>query len=86
MRHTDEQIEEAARRAEAFDPKTATVQDTTDLRAIAEATDALHADEARLRDAVATARAHGKSWNQIAIALGVTRQAARQRFADRVSA
>jgi hypothetical protein len=89
-RHTDEEIELAAERferwADSLDPETARVQDTGDLRAIAEATDAIHADEARLREAVATARAHGKSWNQIAIALGVTRQAARQRFAGKVSA
>jgi hypothetical protein len=29
---------------------------------------------------VAIARAHGRSWNQIAVVLGVSRQAARQRF------
>jgi hypothetical protein len=37
-----------------------------------------------LREAVEVARAHGRSWNQIAVALGVSRQAARQRFADKV--
>ena len=80
MRHTDEQIEEAARRAEVFDPEGATVEDTTDLRAIAEAAEAVRTGEARLREAVETARAHGRSWNQIAIPLSVSRQAARQRF------
>jgi hypothetical protein len=35
---------------------------------------------------VAIARAHGRSWNQIAVALGVTRQAARQRFAGKLPA
>jgi hypothetical protein len=43
-------------------------------------------DEARLREAVHLARAHGRSWNQIAVALGVSRQAARQRFADKIGA
>jgi hypothetical protein len=52
-----------------------------DLCAIAEAADAARADEARLREAVQVARARGRSWNQIAVALGVSRQAARQRFA-----
>lgn len=86
MRHTDEQIEEAARRAEEFDPSEAKVEDISDLRAIAEAAEALRADEARLREAVELARAKGRSWNRIAIPLGVSRQAARQRFADTVKA
>jgi hypothetical protein len=38
------------------------------------------------REAVEVARAHGRSWNQIAVALGVSRQAARQRFASKVGA
>ena len=33
-----------------------------------------------LVEAVKRARAHGRSWNRIAVALGVSRQAARQRF------
>jgi hypothetical protein len=48
------------------------------------AADATRADEARLTEAVQIARAHGKSWNQIAVALGVSRQAARRRFADKL--
>jgi hypothetical protein len=86
MRHTDEEIKRAARRAEELDPANAEVRDAGDLRAIAEAADAVQADEARLREAVATARARGWSWNRIAIALGVSRQAARQRFADKIEA
>lgn len=84
MRHTDEQIERAAHRfehlADELDPATAHVDDTDDLRAIAAASDATRASETRLREAVAAARAHGRSWNHIAVALGVSRQAARQRF------
>lgn len=57
---------------------------TEDLRAIAAAAEAVRADEARLREAVEIARAHGRSWNQVVVALGVSRQAARQRFADKV--
>jgi hypothetical protein len=37
-------------------------------------------DEARLTECVALARAHGRSWNRIAAAPGVSRHAARQRF------
>jgi DNA-directed RNA polymerase specialized sigma24 family protein len=88
MRHTDEEIERAAERfeelAEELDPETAKVLVTEDLRGIADAAQTVRQDEARLREAVEVARAHGRSWNQIAVALGVSRQAARQRFADKV--
>lgn len=87
MRHSNEEIEQAARRFEQLaadlDPATATVEHTPDLRGIAIAAEAARADEARLREAVQVARAHGRSWNQIAMALGVSRQAARQRFSDK---
>ncbi len=89
-RHTDTEIEQAAKRferlADALDPKTAKVEGTDDLRAIAVAAEAVRADDARLREAVLLARAHGRSWNHIALALGVSRQAARQRFASGASA
>lgn len=90
MRHTDEEIERAAERfeqlAETLDPETATVLSTADLRGIAVAVRAVREDEARLQGAVQAARANGRSWNQIAVALGVSRQAARQRFSDKVEA
>jgi len=89
MRHTDEQINEAAERfeklADRLDPATADVEDASDLREIAEAADAVRVDEARLTEAVQVARARGYSWNRIAVALGVSRQAARQRYADKVA-
>ena len=84
MKHTDEQIERAAERyrllAEDLDPEVAHPDDLSDLRAVATAAEATRRDEARLREAVEAARAHGRSWNHIAVALGVSRQAARQRF------
>jgi hypothetical protein len=90
MRHTDDEIERAARRfeqlADELDPATADVDHTEDLRAIAAVSEAVRADEARLREAVEVARAHDRSWNQIAVALGVSRQAARQRFTDKTHA
>jgi hypothetical protein len=89
MRHTDKDIERAAARFEQLvddlDPDTAAVEDIADLRQIAADSEAVRADEARLREAVQLARAHGRSWNQIAVALGVSRQAARQRFSDKTS-
>lgn len=60
-------------------------EDLSDLHAVAFAAEAVQADEARLDNAVRSARRHGRSWNQLAVALGVTRQAARQRFADKVT-
>ncbi len=90
MRHTDDDIERAAQRferlADVIDPETAEVDHTDDLRYISAASEAVRADEARLREAVEIARAHGRSWNQIAVVLGVSRQAARQRFTDTVNA
>lgn len=90
MRHTDAEIEQAARRfeqlADQLDPATADVTDTDDLQQVAAVSEAVRTNEARLRQAVEAARAHGRSWNQIAVALGVSRQAARQRFADKAHA
>ena len=86
MGHTDEEIEAAASRfeklADELDPATVEVERTEDLRAIAAVSEAVRADEARLREAVEVARAHDRSWNQIAVALGVSRQAAWQRFTE----
>ena len=84
-KHTDAEIDVAASRFEAWaaalDP--ATLEDIGELRDIAIALSAVQADEARLREAVQLARGRGHSWNRIAVALGVSRQAARQRYADR---
>lgn len=89
MRHTKEDIERAASRFEqltdALDPAITDLEHTDDLRQVAVDSEAVRADEARLREAVEIARAHGRSWNQIAVALGVSRQAARQRFTDKTS-
>jgi hypothetical protein len=90
MRHTDDEIEQAGSRfeqlADELDPATAEVDHAEDLRAIAAVSEAIRADEARLREAVEVARAHDRSRNQIAVALGVSRQAARQRFTDKTHA
>lgn len=90
MRHTDDEIDQAARRfeqlADGLDPATTEAENTDDLRQVAAVSEALRADEARLREAVEVARARGRSWNEIAISLGVSRQAARQRFSERAHA
>lgn len=84
--HTDEEIQRAAKLAEEFDPANVPMDDTTDLRAVAEAVDRVRAGEARVRELVALARANGRSWGEIGIALGVSRQAARERFSDKIRA
>lgn len=90
MEYTDEQLETLAhrleQRLEELDLDTVAVDKTDDLREVAEAADAVQAAEARLREAVEIARAHGRSWGQLAIALGVSRQAAHQRFAEKIHA
>lgn len=87
-RHTDEDIERASERfeqwADSLEP--GDFDDITDLRTVAQAAESVQAADARLREAVQTARLNGRSWNQIAVALGVSRQAARQRFAEQVHA
>jgi hypothetical protein len=84
--HTEEEIQRAAKLAEEFDPSGVPMDDTTDLRTLAEAVDSVRAGEARVRELVARARANGRSWGEIGIALGVSRQAARERFAEKIGA
>lgn len=84
--HTEEEIKRAARLAEESDPSGVSGDDTTDLRELAEAVDQVRAAEARVRELVARARANDRSWGEIAIALGVSRQAARERFVEKVRA
>ncbi len=90
MRYTDADIDRAAQRferlAEDLEPNTTDVEHTDDLREVALASEAMLADQARLREAVAVARAHGRSWNDIALRLGVSRQAARQLYSDAAAA
>jgi hypothetical protein len=84
--HTEEEFQRAAKLAEEFDPAGVPIDDTTDLRTLAEAVDAVRAGEARVRELVARARANGRSWGEVGIALGVSRQGARERFAEKVRA
>jgi hypothetical protein len=81
----DERIARALKAIEEFDPSQHPGEDVIDLRAIAEATDAVQAAEYRLREAIGVARKlHGRSWGQIAISLGVSRQAANERWAKKI--
>ncbi|HUA73826.1 MAG TPA: hypothetical protein VL988_03630 [Solirubrobacteraceae bacterium] len=82
--HTEEEIQRAAKLVEKFDPSGAQMDDTTDLRTLAEVVDTVSAGEDRIRELVALARANGRSWGEIGIALGVSRQAARERFTEKI--
>ena len=82
--HSEEEIQRAAKLAEEFDSSTLPMDNTSDLRTLAEAVDAVRAGEAQVRELVARAHANGRSWGEIGIALGVSRQAARERFAEKV--
>ncbi len=62
------------------------IEDTTDasdLRTIGELVDAISRDEAGLAEAVKAARNNGRSWTVVGLALGVSRQAAHNRFSRR---
>lgn len=85
--HSDEQINAAAerleRRLDELDPDTIKLRSIEELRAVADAAAAVRTAEAQVRERVEIARRNGQSWNLIALALGVSRQAARQRFTDK---
>ena len=91
MRHSDQEIKEAAARFKRIadevekDPDATEVEYLADLGAVALAADEVRAAQARLVQAVEISRGHGRSWNELAVPLGVSRQAARQRFANEAS-
>lgn len=60
-------------------------REQTDMRRIGAALYALDIAHTTLVRAVAGARHHGRSWTEIANVLGVSRQAARQRFTEDVA-
>lgn len=88
MPRTREQLQKALTDTEAWldnlDPKALASPDSdgSDLYAIGEALRAIAANDLILADQVAKARANGRTWTQIAAVLGVTKQAARERFGE----
>ncbi|MGH3931125.1 MAG: sigma-70 family RNA polymerase sigma factor [Pseudonocardiaceae bacterium] len=82
------QLEQAAADAEAWldqldpaDPNI-TVDDPADLRAIAYALAAVASAEQAVSQSVAAARKNGRTWGDIAMILGISRQAAQKRYGD----
>lgn len=84
MPRTREELEHAAADAQAWldslDPNLTPADDPRDLRRIGLALGDLAEAEHELADAVAAARANGRSWGEIALVLGVSKQAARERY------
>ncbi|MEO7147040.1 MAG: hypothetical protein ABIW81_08070, partial [Terrimesophilobacter sp.] len=72
--------------ADELDPDATKMDRTYDLRQVAAISETLRTEEAQLRETMNGARVNGRSWNQIAVALSVSGQAARQRFADKMQA
>lgn len=88
MPRTRQQLQQALADAEAWldelDPETLASpgSDASDLRAIGDAMRAVAASDLSLANRVARARTNGRTWTQIAAVLGVSKQAARERFGE----
>lgn len=66
-----------------LDPQTVEVLDPRELRDIATAVDSLTDAQRQVDAAVLAAHGAGYSWGKIAIALGVSRQSAHERYRGR---
>ncbi len=66
--------------SDEFDPDPSEFHDGTVLRRIAATSEVAEQARSALDDEVAAARQAGLSWTLIGLALGVSRQAAQQRF------
>lgn len=90
MPRTREELEKAAAEAEAWldalDPATTPAEDPADLRRIGLALRALADEQLEVEQAVAAARANGRSWGEVGLVLGVSRQAARERYGQPATA
>jgi hypothetical protein len=89
MSRTHEQLEQALADTEAWldnlDPSLVGAPDSEgqDLIAVGDAMRDVAKSNLALADRVAEARARGRTWTQIAAVLGVSKQAARERFGER---
>lgn len=84
MPRSRKQLEQAAADAEAWldslDPDSTPADDISDLAAIGAALSKVAKAETDIERAVAAARANGRSWPRIALVLGISKQAAQQRY------
>jgi hypothetical protein len=88
MPRTREQLEQAVAEFDQWasdldpDDPNVVVREASDLRAVGLALGDVAAAEQNLGEAVAAARANGRSWARIAMVLGVSKQAAMRRFGE----
>lgn len=84
MPRTRQELERAAAQAESWldslDPAVTPAEDPADLRRIGLALRGLVEGQRAVDEAVAAARANGRSWADIGLVLGISRQAARERY------
>lgn len=84
MPRTRKELERAATEAEAWldslDPATTPAENPSDLRRIGLALRGLADEQREVDEAVAAARENGRSWGEIGLVLGISRQAARERY------
>lgn len=79
--HSDADLAERSESwLDSLDPATAEWRAATQFRRIVRAREAYDEAEQHLRESVAAARAAGDSWTIIGVALGISRQAAWERF------
>jgi hypothetical protein len=65
---------------DSVEPDSTAARDASHIRRIIAAADAVDAAQVELRAAVGAARQAGDTWAMIGVALGISRQAAYQRF------
>ncbi len=70
--------------ADSVEPEDLKIVDTSDLKAIARLSDQRSQVEADLVDAVRLARDVGRSWSEIGVMLGVSKQAAQRKYGPAV--
>ncbi len=84
MPRTRHELEKAATDAETWleslDPAVTPAEDPTDLRRIGLALRSLADYQREVDEAVAAARESGRSWGEIGLVLGTSRQATRERY------
>lgn len=66
--------------ADSVEPADLVIADTSDLKAIARLADQRNQVDADMVDAVRGARDAGRSWSEIGVMLGVSKQAAQRKY------
>jgi hypothetical protein len=78
--HLDEIVTDTEELLDSVDPAMLNWEDPIELRRIGSANENLREASTELRSAVKAARELGRSWAEIGVVLGISKQAAQQRF------